>query len=228
MKNRKINPYLKHLFKENLIYFVGAMFFIAIFLYFNIIVLRSIKEEKKQIETLREEVENLKMKKKQLSSMDYLNEADIVRFKLILTQLVPNTEDFFSILYALETLSQQTGVEILNYTLQFNKKRRAEIPIVVTLLGDQDSFMKLLKDYNFKSGRLITMSSFNFNGIKTSQLKLTFTFYNDSLRRNNIGENFISKKDYEFLKKISKKITVDLKGKEPGSLPLRSSDEIFK
>ena len=56
-----------------------------------------------------------------------LTEDQIVVYNKILTTLIPETEDYFSIIYALETISQNTGFSIVSYTINLSNTSRKTV-----------------------------------------------------------------------------------------------------
>lgn len=176
MKN-KIKPFIKRLIKENIFYIVGNIFiFILIILTLRIGLTENASYNDK-INSLKSENNGLMNKVALMNSAipgsDKLDED--VKF---LNTLIPNIEDYFSIIYALEKISQKTNFIITDYTVNIGASTTEKLRINVTGIGNSQSFVDFLKDYNFSSGRLITSDKVQIDPNFSGSLKIDLTFYN--------------------------------------------------
>jgi len=63
--------------------------------------------------------------------------------KKVVSVLIPNHEDVFSILRALDRLSQSVNVEITDYAIDTKERNNNETSIVVNVIGDTNAFIDL-------------------------------------------------------------------------------------
>ncbi|MGB9883483.1 MAG: hypothetical protein ACPLRN_03160, partial [Microgenomates group bacterium] len=163
----KINSYLRQLIKENYFYFIGFFVLSIFFLLILVLGINKINTLNQNIEKLSSEVNNLN-KKYQLINTIIPDEQILDEDMKVLNALIPNSEDYFSIIFALENLSQKTGFIITGYTVNISQSTPNKLRLVVNGVGDTDAFLKFLQNYQFGGGRLITSDkitlSQNLNG----------------------------------------------------------------
>lgn len=204
----KIKPYLFRLLIKNSPYLAS---FIFIFILIVIIIKVSFDKISKidsNIKTLSTDIKSLQEKaqlfQNVLPSTQKLDE-DIK----LLNILIPNVEDFFSIIYSLEELSNKTGFIIDGYSVNMSASTTEKLRLSITGTGDTTSFMKFLDEYNFGGGRLITSDRIELKQELSGTIKIDLTFYNTNVPVSG-GENLpISNKTFEDLESIKKKVTFD-------------------
>lgn len=202
----KIKPFLKALIKENLIYIFG--FFILIILNLTLIStgIKKITILNSEITNLSKDLENLN--KKVILINNYSSNSKIIEENIyFLNKLIPNSEDYFSIIYSLENLSQKTGFIITQYNINIGTSTSQKIRLSVIGIGDTVSFLNFLKEYNFGGGRLITSNNIELNKDIGDSIKIDLTFYNKKVDIKNqdvIANNY--EKIFENLEKIKKRV----------------------
>jgi hypothetical protein len=161
-----------------------------------------------------------------------LSESEVDRYNQILDQLVPNKEDYFSILYSLENLSNDTGFNITRYSLNLAQSEKNTITIGVEGNGDTDSFLKFLNDYPFKGGRLITSDRVDIqtNGKDSgATTTLTLHFYTSEIASNDtaVGKT-LTQQDLDFIKTIASKTSFKVKQSNNQIVEYPVKDNPFK
>ena len=91
---------------------------------------------------------------------------------MLLDKLIPNEENYFQVISALNRLENQTGAIIHSYSINLNETTEKKLSLLLTVGGDEESIADLLERYLYSSGRLITngevtvsfdnLSSFSF------------------------------------------------------------------
>lgn len=176
MKN-KIKPFIKRLILENIYYIIGnILIFILIIVTIRIGITENLNYNSK-ITALQTENADLMNKVTLMNSVIPGSEKLDEDVKL-LNKLVPNAEDYFSIIYALETLSQKTNFMITSYIVNIASSTPEKLRIKVSGSGDSRSFVDFLKDYNFSGGRLITSDKVQLDPNFSGSIMIDLTFYN--------------------------------------------------
>lgn len=209
--NIKINPYIKSLIKENGIYIlinVGLIIIISFFLIYN---LKQIPEKQAKINTLETEVQGLRNKANLVSSAINMSEEELTSSVKIFDALIPNSEDFFSIIYALEELSAKTNFIITSYTINLKQSSANKLQLIVSGVGDQNAFMDFLKEYNFGGGRLITCDKLELSSEFEGTLKLNINFYNKNISSGDQTSLSLNKKEQNEISEIINKVNFLLK-----------------
>jgi hypothetical protein len=215
----KIKPYLLRLLKSNIAYILSLLLLIILFFVILSISIDKIKKEDKKISTLTAEVDRLEKKanffQDTLPSSKELDE-DIK----LLNNLIPNIEDYFSIVYALETISQKTGFNIESYSVNITKSTPNKLRLSVNGIGDSTTFLKFLNEYNFSGGRLITSDKIELSPQLTGAIKVDLTFYNKNVPLS--GSFDLPKNDKIFaeLDSIKKKVSFEFIEKDQETLDL--------
>lgn len=208
----KINKYLYNLIKQNIIYIIVFLLSFFLLIIVLIIGIYKINNNNETINKLTAELNNLN-KKYSLYNYDDDKKAVIEEDIKLLNMLIPNFEDYFSIIYALEKLSSETGFTIVDYTVNITNSNKNKLQLTVSGVGDSQSFLKFLDKYNFSGGRLITSDKIQFDINQNNVIKLNLTFYNKNINENNNIEpnntNLNVDKLLEKIEPIKNKITFD-------------------
>lgn len=175
MKN-KIKPFIRRLIKDNIYYIIGNVFIFILIIVTIKIGLTQNASYKLKIDSLKAENAVLLNKVTLMNSLVPQSEIldEDVKF---LNTLIPNVEDYFSIIYALEKLSQKSGFMITSYTVNVKTSTSEKLKISVTGVGNSQSFVNFLKDYNFSGGRLITSDKIQLDPNFFGSLKIDLSFY---------------------------------------------------
>lgn len=177
--SKKSRPYITFLVKQNAVYF--AMFFILMlasgFLvpYFIAHINRSNAALTKEYAELRK----LESRKRILESLVSENSQDIDQDLALITGLIPDSEDYFSIIYSLEKLSQSSGFTINNYVVNLKQSNDKKLSLLVSGQGNTDVFLTLLRTYNVNGGRLITAERIGIDPLRANEVGLSLNFYNE-------------------------------------------------
>lgn len=172
----KIKPFIRRLIRENIFYIVGNAFIFILIIITVGIGLTENSSYNKKINSLKTELNQLQNKVNLMNttipSPDKLDED--LNF---LNTLIPNIEDYFSIIYALEKLSQKSNFVITGYTVNVEKSTAEKLKLSVTGTGESQSFINFLKNYNFGGGRLITSDKIQLDPNFFGSIKIDLTFY---------------------------------------------------
>jgi len=187
--------YTMQLFKKNANYIFATVFLIFLNLYIVGFQFSSYYVQKGEIDQKAESLKKIISQRQIISKYD---KKDIEKLYQVISLLVPNKEDYFSIISALENLSLRTGMEILSYAVNFGDSTAEKLVLKIEARGDILSFQKFLEEYRFKGGRLITMD------------KIEYT-----------NQDFRSTLDVNFYtRKVDLTTDQDVKAIDPGTLTL--------
>lgn len=133
---------------------------------------------------------------------------DITAMNAVFGKLLPEKEDYFSIISALETISQKTQFVITSYQINLSKSSPKKLALTVAGSGSAKDFLKFLGDYQFAGGRLITVDKIDFSNAGFSEVKLNVNFYTSSntLLSNNF--NTFTEKDLNIVRKAQEKVSI--------------------
>ncbi len=164
-------------------------------------------EQKKEVELMNGEVKMLKNRYETLKYNKSLTEDQIKEFNLLLASLVPETEDFFSIIYALDQISEVSGFQITDYTIDVGNASREILTLNIVGKGNPESFLSFLREYHFTGGRLITSNKIQYGGVNAGNTKVTLNFYSKQYTINeSIQVPQLSKQEIDKLNALKAKI----------------------
>ena len=217
--NHGYPTYFMRLVKENFWYILVLSVLVTAFIAIQIVFFGQMNNYSSNYDTLITDVNDLK------SNTDYLllrkkimNEGyDLDKINPILAQLLPQTEDYFSIVIALERISQKSQFIINSYSLRLSTGTKERLSFQIKGQGDQNKFLEFLKEYNFGGGRLVTIDKINFSRQGSSNDSLIdLNFYNSSLSKSQAAPKHVTftTQDQEFVKKILQKVTIEVKRNE--------------
>jgi len=170
------NRYEEIFFKTHLLYFLANFILLLAIIFTITFGIRKTIENKEKIEALKQEIKNLSEEQNNFYMIKSSN-LDFDKTLKVFNQLIPEEEDYFSIIYALETLSQKTGFQIVSYGVNLSESTPERLRLTVTGIGSTDSFFNFLKEYNFGGKRLITSDNLSLSP-QQSEFKIELSFYN--------------------------------------------------
>jgi uncharacterized protein YqfB (UPF0267 family) len=209
----KIDYFLIKQIKSNIIYLVVIILssFLSIFSILYFFQQHSLYQQKKI--NLNKEIFNLETKKNLiLNAINLKNESlPLDELNKIMNTLIPNEEDYFSIIFALEKISQQTGFIITNYTVNIQKSTPKRLSLKISGIGQRDTFFNFIKNYQFGGNRLITLDDIRFSEETLNQTEINLNFYNDEAKTTeNLTYRQLTEKDKQLLKEILKKTDINI------------------
>lgn len=194
----KIKPFIQRLIKENIFYIVGNVFIFILIIITIKIGFTENSNYNKKIAVLKTELSQLQNKVTLMNTTippsDKLDED--LNF---LNTLIPNIEDYFSIIYALEKLSQKSNFVITEYVVNVEKSTAEKLKLSVTGTGESQFFINFLKNYNFGGGRLITSDKIKIDPNFFGSIKIDLTFYSKNV---STGKNLELAADEKIFKEL--------------------------
>lgn len=208
----KINHFLLRLLKENIIYLSLLIFILIIYVVFFIVLINKNNELSNKIWNIKNEINALEKEVNLINYGTKIREEgiDIDKINKILYQLIPDEEDYFSIIFSLEKLSKETRFLIDNYTINFNKSKNNKLNLTIEGFGDQESFFNFLRKYRYSGGRLLTIDKIEYQGEQNVKAKLNIYFYNGRLPSLKFTNNYQFNNDQkEIIKKIQEEVSIN-------------------
>lgn len=178
-----------------------------------------------EITNYKKRVDSLKVENTELANkVALINSAIPESGKLdedvkFLNTLIPDSEDYFSIIYALEKLSQKSSFRITDYTVNVGASTSEKLRISVDGIGNSQSFIDFLKDYNFSGGRLITSDKIQLDPNFSGSLIIDLTFYNKKTEAKNTLEMSPNSKIYKELEDLKAKVNFSFENNETSASP---------
>lgn len=200
--------------KETMTLFSMVVFIMILFItLFSFNNLQSIKEKNNQ---LSQEVLTLKNRRDNiLVNVKTLNEnGDFKNYNQVLGMLIPENEDYFSIIYTIQQISQESGLVIEDYVVSLGRASNEKISISITYIDDQASFMKFLDLYQYSGGRLVTIPKINWRSDSSGKTKVLLNFYSKGYAPRNEQVFKISKVEQNKVKDILSKIKINVVNKD--------------
>ena len=202
IKQLKVNLNLIFAFLTNLILII----FLIVF--FN----RQFNFLNQQKDTIANEIKKLNEKKDLILFSENLKtkNLDIDKLNKIFFLLLPNSQDYFSIILALESISKKTNFVVTSYSLNPRESSSNRLSISITGFGDRNAFLNFVENYNFISNRLITIDKLEFSESNLNpDKKISLNFYIDNKNKKEGFFYKLDKKDLELINKILSKINLE-------------------
>lgn len=173
----KINPYIKYLIVENIFYILISILLVISVFVIPSIMFNTYSKNSDNIATLEKELQEINSKKNALAFLSGTSSKNIDEYYNLVSSLIPESENYFTIIYALNNLSELTNFNITSYALNLKESTNNKISIQVTGVGNQQEFLNFLKEYNVGGGRLITAETIKLNSEEFSGITLKLNFY---------------------------------------------------
>jgi len=206
----KKDYFLEKQIKNNFLYLI----IISICLILITLSIRSFVEQSNTFElkksSLEKEINDLESKKDLILTAHSLQKENLPLDELnkVLNRLIPFEEDYFSIIIALEKISQKTGFIITSYSMNLQKSNPQKLSLTVSGIGDRQSFLEFIKNYRFIGGRLITVDNIKFSETASDKTEIALNFYNQDKKKNLPSLFLLTQKDKEQLKEILSKTEI--------------------
>ena len=115
----------------------------------------------------------------ELSYLNISQEAvgDVDMFNDILIRLIPESEDYFSIIASLERLSIRTGLQISRYSIELPETGSDKYSMAIVGTIPPAQFQNFLQKYKYGSGRLVTIENMSINNQTENNVRLVLNFY---------------------------------------------------
>ncbi|MEK7070388.1 MAG: hypothetical protein AAB966_01135 [Patescibacteria group bacterium] len=132
-----------------------------------------------EIKSLETEVKDLTGKKEAFDKAIFEVSDSLDEDNKLMTSLIPDSEDYFTLIYSLDQLSQKSSFLITDYAVDLKASTSEKLSLTVKGVGDGETFKSFLQDYNLSSGRLITIDTMSVDA-KTlgTEYTLLLNFYN--------------------------------------------------
>ena len=214
----KLDYTVKGLFRANLIYILAFITLSVILLTSTFFFFRQYWENSLKINSLQSETNDLNKKKDIIKSTNQFitEEINLDDINLVLGQLIPSEDDYFSVAVALEKLSFQTNFFIVSYSIDISQSTGEKLAIVIEGQGDTDSFLSFLKTYKFGGGRVITINKIELVEQDTINAKISINVYRGKGRSAKSFEP-LTEEDKRLVAEVLKKVQVDFKTEETAS-----------
>lgn len=154
---------------------VAVIGVLSLFFVFSV---RSFFDLQAQVASETADVDDLRIKTKIIQTNTDLTKSQIDTYNQLLTQLIPEQEDYFTILYALDTLSKKTNFNISRYSITLTDSVSNKIPLIIEGDGDSTTFLHFLQQYPYAGGRFITIEKLEYTPDVSGRIKVSLNFYN--------------------------------------------------
>ncbi len=209
---KSIIPYNLRRFYNLIITQVPSLLSIVVIVIITFLLLISLRmyfslNENLQME--KNETEKAKLRKQILETSTELIKSEIDEANKFFSMLIPDTEDFFSIISALEIVSQKSGFIITDYMINLAASGKEKVAISVSGVGDSSAFVKFLDAYSFSGGRFATSEKIEFSSSQFKATKVLINFYHKKAALSNDVVPKLTRDDLDYLNKIKNKIGIN-------------------
>ena len=136
-----------------------------------------------------------------------IDQEELDRMNMALAQLIPDDEDYFLVISAVDRLTRQTGFSLTKYSINLSSSTSEKLALSIDGSGDEESFLKLLETYQYEGGRLITNERLEFSPNNLKSVELTLNFYHKKPTQVvDSGNKKITKQDMEFVQSLINKM----------------------
>jgi hypothetical protein len=197
---------LKRILYDQKAFFISLGVFVLLF-FIVLIIYAKFNSQKKEVDLMSNEVVMLKNRYDTLKYNKSLTEDQIKEYNKLLASLVPETEDYFSIIYAIEEISKESHFSITDYTIDVSSTTKEKLTLSVAGQGDTDAFLSFLQEYQYAGGRLATIDKIQYGGITAGNTRIALNFYSKRFTFNeSVQVPQLNKEEIEKLEAIRKKV----------------------
>jgi len=203
-----IDRYTLRLAKDNLGYFILDVLILIVFCYIFSFYQQKSAQNSAAISTFASQNTDYQKRISLINQQETLLKENINldNINQIMTSLIPEKEDLFNIIGALNQLSVLTNFQITSYSVSALESTSKSVSVTVSGEGDREAFLRFLENYNFGSGRLITIDKIDYSETNSFSIRLKLNFYTSQTNTKAVKNvvNF-TENDKKLIKKIESK-----------------------
>lgn len=207
----KIDHFFIKRLKKNLDIFITFVINLVLVIFLIVFFNHNINFFNQQKEIATNEIKRLKEKNDLIILSDQLKNKnlDLDRLNKLLLLLMPNEEDYFSIILSLEKIAKKTNFLITGYSLNLKNSSPNRLSIAISGKGDRNAFLNFIKDYKFVGGRLITIDKIQYSESNLNpDQKINLNFYSGRKERKDYFIR-LNSGDIELINKIQSSINLE-------------------
>lgn len=137
-----------------------------------------------------------------------LTANDVEAYNSLLLRLIPEVEDYFSIIASLERLSLYTGLDVSRYSIDLPERGSDKFTLSIVGTVPKSILPLFLANYQYGTGRLVTVENMSINNNDENNVNLVLNFYSRPVTTSNILKvGSLSEGDINLMKDIQNKIT---------------------
>jgi len=209
----KIDRYILRVLKDHLGYFVLIGFISLMLIYLIIFYQQKSSQNNFAIATIEQQNADYQQRIKLINQQTILlkENIDLDKINMIMTALIPEKEDFFSIINALNRLSSLTNFQVTSYAINTASSTDKSLSIIISGEGDREAFLKFLEHYNLGGGRLITIDKIDYSETNSYSIKIKLNFYTSKTNIQTVKKmiNF-TEQDKKLIKKIESQFPAEM------------------
>lgn len=180
-----------------------AAFFLGLFAFFSFQVVsvnQQIDDARFQRDKLYQEISYFKV------ARDLATE-DVETYNSMLLQLIPEIEDYFSIIASLERLSIYTGIDISRYSISLADANSDKFALSILGTVPPELFQTFLDNYQYGTGRLVTIESISYTTSEQNNVRLTLNLYSRKVTTSNLVRvGSLSREDMDLMTEVQSKM----------------------
>lgn len=112
-----------------------------------------------------------------LQTAEEIASEEVDAYNQLLARLVPETEDYFSVIASLERLSLRTGLEISRYALDLPEDGAERFTLSVVGTVPLEDLPRFLDTYKYGTGRLVTIDNIQVTNSAENNVRFNMSFY---------------------------------------------------
>lgn len=199
---------IKKLFRYTIVYHVIAIYAV-IFVFGSAALYGSyvLYNSWNTLSNLSVEVDNYKSSVEFISKNRDLVSQNVDEYNKTLEALIPDEESYFSVVTALEKLASETGIIIKSYTIDLESTNVSKLSLRVEVTATPESLEKILNDYAYAGGRLITIEKVELSNLGEARNVFLFNFYHQQYTVGTpVTQEKLTKKDIELIEDIQSRM----------------------
>ena len=133
---------------------------------------------------------------------------DVEAYNTLLLRLIPEVEDYFSIIASLERLSLYTGLDVSRYSIDLPEQGVDKYTLSIVGTVPKRILPLFLKNYQYGTGRLVTIESMTLNNNEDNNINLVLSFFSQAVTPSNILKvGSLAQDDIILMQEIQGKMT---------------------
>lgn len=163
-----------------------------------------------EVQLAKDDLDTKKTEASYITLAEELAQSKVNGYNDLLRLLIPESEDYFSIIASLERMSIRTGLKITRYNLNLPTAGQEKFTLTIVGTVQIDELPRFLNTYKFGTRRLVTIENIQVTNQPENNVRFTMNFYSKPVTGSNFSQvASLSQEDLDIMEQIIAQILVN-------------------
>lgn len=141
-----------------------------------------------EVQLTKDDLDNKKSEASYITLAEELAATKVNGYNALLQRLIPETEDYFSIIASLERMSIRTGLKITRYNLNLPTAGQEKFTLTIVGTVPIEDLPRFLNTYKFGTQRMVTIEAIQITNQPENNVRFTMNYYSKPVTGTNFSQ----------------------------------------